>query len=38
MSDPAAPFGGVTQSGLGREGGVFGILEFMEAKYLAVDF
>ena len=38
MSDPAAPFGGVKQSGLGREGGVTGILEFMEAKYLAVDF
>jgi succinate-semialdehyde dehydrogenase/glutarate-semialdehyde dehydrogenase len=38
MSDPAAPFGGVKQSGLGREGGVTGILEFMEAKYLAIDF
>ena len=38
MSDPAAPFGGVKQSGLGREGGVTGILEFMEAKYFAVDF
>jgi succinate-semialdehyde dehydrogenase/glutarate-semialdehyde dehydrogenase len=38
MSDPAAPFGGVKQSGLGREGGVTGILEFMEAKYLALDF
>lgn len=38
MSDPAAPFGGVKQSGLGREGGVAGILEFMEAKYYAVDF
>lgn len=37
MSDPAAPFGGVKQSGLGREGGVTGILEFMEAKYYAVD-
>src|SRR5690606_16509493 len=37
MSDPAAPFGGVKQSGLGREGGVTGILEFMEAKYFAVD-
>ncbi|HEY1782675.1 MAG TPA: NAD-dependent succinate-semialdehyde dehydrogenase [Roseiarcus sp.] len=37
MSDPAAPFGGVKQSGLGREGGQrHGILEFMEAKYLAV--
>ena len=38
MSDPAAPFGGVKQSGLGREGGVTGILEFMEPKYLAVTF
>lgn len=38
MSDPAAPFGGVKQSGLGREGGVTGILDFLEAKYLAVDF
>lgn len=38
MSDPAAPFGGVKQSGLGREGGVTGILEFMEAKYIAADF
>lgn len=37
MSDPAAPFGGVKQSGLGREGGVTGILEFMEAKYYAID-
>jgi len=38
MSDPAAPFGGVKQSGLGREGGVHGILEFMEAKYYAAEF
>lgn len=38
MSDPAAPFGGVKQSGLGREGGVTGILDFMEPKYFAVDF
>jgi succinate-semialdehyde dehydrogenase/glutarate-semialdehyde dehydrogenase len=37
MSDPAAPFGGVKQSGLGREGGQHhGIAEFMEMKYLAV--
>ncbi len=35
MSDPAAPFGGVKQSGLGREGGSHGVLEFMEAKYIA---
>lgn len=38
MSDPAAPFGGVKQSGLGREGGTGGIFEFMEAKYYAVEF
>lgn len=38
LSDPAAPFGGVKQSGLGREGGTGGILEFMEAKYYAVAF
>ena len=38
ISDPAAPFGGVKQSGLGREGGVTGILEFMEAKYYAIAY
>ncbi|PJE31103.1 succinate-semialdehyde dehydrogenase / glutarate-semialdehyde dehydrogenase [Pseudooceanicola antarcticus] len=38
MSDPAAPFGGAKQSGQGREGGVTGILEFMEPKYFAVEF
>jgi len=35
-SDPAAPFGGVKQSGLGREGAHHGIMEFLEAKYVAV--
>ncbi|MBO9591200.1 NAD-dependent succinate-semialdehyde dehydrogenase [Devosia sp.] len=38
VSDPAAPFGGVKQSGLGREGGIHGIAEFMEPKYVAVSF
>src|SRR5690606_7034510 len=35
VSDPAAPFGGVKQSGLGREGGREGMLEFMETQYIS---
>jgi succinate-semialdehyde dehydrogenase/glutarate-semialdehyde dehydrogenase len=36
VSNPAAPFGGVKQSGLGREGGKVGIDEFLEYKYTAL--
>ncbi|WP_285251175.1 NAD-dependent succinate-semialdehyde dehydrogenase [Pseudarthrobacter sp. fls2-241-R2A-168] len=37
LSDPAAPFGGMKQSGLGREGSSEGILEFLEEKYIALN-
>jgi succinate-semialdehyde dehydrogenase/glutarate-semialdehyde dehydrogenase len=37
VSNPAAPFGGIKQSGLGREGGKVGIEEFLEIKYVAVS-
>src|SRR5919202_4829539 len=37
VSDPAAPFGGVNQSGIGRAGGHHGLLEFLEPKYFAFD-
>jgi succinate-semialdehyde dehydrogenase/glutarate-semialdehyde dehydrogenase len=38
LSDPAAPFGGVKQSGLGREGGREGIEAFLETQYIALDW
>lgn len=38
VSDPAAPFGGVKQSGLGREGGHHGIMEYLEAKYISTNW
>jgi succinate-semialdehyde dehydrogenase / glutarate-semialdehyde dehydrogenase len=37
VSDPA-PFGGVKQSGIGREGSHDGLLDFLESKYIAVDW
>jgi succinate-semialdehyde dehydrogenase/glutarate-semialdehyde dehydrogenase len=36
VSNPAAPFGGVKQSGFGREGGFEGIGEYLETKYIAM--
>src|SRR2546427_6581824 len=36
VSNPAAPFGGVKQSGFGREGGFEGIGEYLETKYIAI--
>jgi len=36
ISDPAAPFGGVKESGFGREGGLEGIEEYLETKYIAL--
>src|ERR1700722_7996688 len=38
VSDPAAPFGGVKQSGLGREGAHEGLMEFMETQYISVTW
>jgi succinate-semialdehyde dehydrogenase / glutarate-semialdehyde dehydrogenase len=38
LSDAAAPFGGMKESGLGREGGFHGIHEFLETRYLGVSW
>ncbi|ENX41962.1 NAD-dependent succinate-semialdehyde dehydrogenase [Acinetobacter sp. NIPH 2100] len=37
ISNEVAPFGGIKQSGLGREGSQFGIEEYLELKYMCVD-
>jgi succinate-semialdehyde dehydrogenase/glutarate-semialdehyde dehydrogenase len=38
VSDPAAPFGGVKQSGIGREGGHEGVMEFLETQYVSTNW
>jgi succinate-semialdehyde dehydrogenase / glutarate-semialdehyde dehydrogenase len=38
VSDPAAPFGGTKQSGIGREGAHVGLMEFMETQYISVSW
>ena len=38
ISDPATPFGGVKQSGLGREGSHHGMMEFLEPKYIGTNW
>ncbi len=38
ISDAAAPFGGMKESGIGREGGFHGIHEFLETRYLGVGW
>lgn len=36
VSNPSAPFGGIKQSGFGREGGAAGILEYLDTRYVAI--
>jgi succinate-semialdehyde dehydrogenase/glutarate-semialdehyde dehydrogenase len=38
VSDPAAPFGGMKQSGIGREGAHEGLMEFLETQYISVNW
>ena len=38
VSDPAAPFGGMKQSGIGREGARDGMREFCETQYFSLDW
>ena len=38
VSDPAAPFGGVKESGIGREGGYEGIDEYLDTQYVATSW
>jgi succinate-semialdehyde dehydrogenase / glutarate-semialdehyde dehydrogenase len=38
VSDPAAPFGGMKQSGIGREGGHEGLTEFLETQFISTSW
>jgi succinate-semialdehyde dehydrogenase/glutarate-semialdehyde dehydrogenase len=38
VSDPAAPFGGIKQSGIGREGSHHGLAEYLETKYISTSW
>ena len=38
LPDPAAPFGGTKQSGIGREGAHEGLMEFMETQYISLNW
>jgi succinate-semialdehyde dehydrogenase/glutarate-semialdehyde dehydrogenase len=38
LSDPSAPFGGVKQSGVGREGAREGLREYQETRYISLDW
>ncbi len=38
VSDPAGPFGGMKQSGIGREGAHEGLMEFLETQYISVEW
>jgi succinate-semialdehyde dehydrogenase/glutarate-semialdehyde dehydrogenase len=38
VSDPAAPFGGMKQSGLGREGAHEGLMEFLDTQYVSLNW
>lgn len=38
LSSPSVPFGGVKESGIGREGGHWGLEEYLEVKYVGIGY
>ena len=38
VSDPAAPFGGMKQSGIGREGAHEGLMEYLQTQYISTNW